>query len=210
MTTTAVKYLDNLIKTLTTGFDINNKENKNDDNDDKIALFWITDNDLRDACDYIEYGNKIKYPYIKYMARTLPSIEFRKFWFKRQKNRRIPPQNLKHCDELNNIRKRTKNYLSFIPIKNKNSFNIRKEIICNIECEWISYKNSSINNGILIGLHGGGYVFGNTTSQYALSELLSKITGCHCLLINYSLAPENPLPKGMYVSCTYCTLYTLQ
>ena len=38
------------------------------------------------------------------------------------------------------------------------------------------------------------YKHSSSAHKHRQSELLSKLTGCVCLLINYSLAPEHPLP----------------
>eukprot|EP01084_Bolivina_argentea_P003492 6566_1 len=83
-----------------------------------------------------------------------------------------------------------KNY----PIQDPNNCTSRKEIINGITCHWIKYKGSNINNGIILQLHGGGYILCSDIKLFAQSELLSKLTGFVCLCIDYSLAPECPLP----------------
>merc|ERR1719229_9160 len=59
----------------------------------------------------------------------------------------------------------------------------------NIKIHWIEYDASSIDNGLILAIHGGGYVAGMPSMQYALCSELSKLTGCVCASIEYRLCP---------------------
>lgn len=47
---------------------------------------------------------------------------------------------------------------------------------------------------VTLYLHGGGYVFGSTTSHRPLLERLARATGGRVLGLDYRLAPEHPFP----------------
>jgi len=69
---------------------------------------------------------------------------------------------------------------------------ITVETIRNIPVHWIQYEGSSINNGLIIAIHGGGYVAGMPQMQYSLCSELSKLTGCVCVSIDYRICPGTP------------------
>ncbi len=49
----------------------------------------------------------------------------------------------------------------------------------------------------LIYFHGGGYVFGSSTSHRHLSSRMARLSGMNCLSVDYRLAPENPFPAAV-------------
>ena len=172
--------------------------NINDNNN----YFRITSKTVNDAINDInKYKNKSKYPFIQILPSTKPSnryIWYDQFIFsnkdKTRKNLSKPYSRRsvigfrKVCDR--SVLITTPLFPSYVDIK--------IEIIpYKIPCHWISYKGSSKDNGIIICLHGGGYVAGSPPMQYALCSLLSKLTGCVCLSIDYRLCPEYPLPAAV-------------
>eukprot|EP01084_Bolivina_argentea_P163380 284235_1 len=94
--------------------------------------------------------------------------------------------------------------IALYDIANPQNCSTSKETIDNIPCYWIKYKGSNIENGIIIILHGGGYVKNSATVSFAEGEYMSKLTGCHVLSVDYSLCPEFPLPHSVKeVYCVY-------
>jgi len=59
------------------------------------------------------------------------------------------------------------------------------------------YSPSDAPKGLIVFLHGGGWVVGTLDSYDALSRVLAKETGCSVLVPDYRLAPENPFPAGL-------------
>ncbi|WP_106849610.1 alpha/beta hydrolase [Blastococcus sp. Marseille-P5729] len=52
--------------------------------------------------------------------------------------------------------------------------------------------------GIVLYIHGGGFVIGDIDHQYdAVGRDLATRTDCTVVLVNYRKAPENPFPKGI-------------
>jgi acetyl esterase len=51
--------------------------------------------------------------------------------------------------------------------------------------------------GVLVYLHGGGWVKGSMDQADALGRVLASRTGMAVLLVDYRLAPENPFPAGL-------------
>lgn len=50
---------------------------------------------------------------------------------------------------------------------------------------------------LLLFLHGGGYVFGSSTTHRAMLARLSQLTGLPACLPDYRLAPEHPFPAAV-------------
>ena len=68
--------------------------------------------------------------------------------------------------------------------------------IAEIPCEWITAPDAS-EEGVLLYLHGGGYVIGSPNSHRHFVAKLSEETGLQCLLVDYRLAPEFPFPAAV-------------
>ena len=51
--------------------------------------------------------------------------------------------------------------------------------------------------GVLVYLHGGGWVVGALDDFDALARHLARRSGCAVLLLDYRLAPEHPFPAGL-------------
>jgi len=64
-----------------------------------------------------------------------------------------------------------------------------------IPAEWLLPENNS--GGVLLYLHGGGYVTGSIVTHRALASRLAKESGLRTLVIDYRLAPEHPYPAAL-------------
>jgi len=51
--------------------------------------------------------------------------------------------------------------------------------------------------GIIVYLHGGGWVAGSAAGFEALARTLAARSGCTVLNVDYRLAPEHPFPAGL-------------
>jgi acetyl esterase len=52
-------------------------------------------------------------------------------------------------------------------------------------------------HGLLLYLHGGGWVIGNLESGDAVCRELALVAGCHVVNLDYRLAPEFPFPAAV-------------
>lgn len=52
-------------------------------------------------------------------------------------------------------------------------------------------------NGVILYLHGGGYVVGSANTGTFLATALARRTGVRAVSVDYRLAPENPFPAGV-------------
>ncbi|WP_406857624.1 alpha/beta hydrolase [Alsobacter sp. KACC 23698] len=59
------------------------------------------------------------------------------------------------------------------------------------------YRPSGAPAGMLVYLHGGGWVVGALDDYDALARTLAAQSGCAVLLPDYRLAPEHPFPAGL-------------
>ena len=59
------------------------------------------------------------------------------------------------------------------------------------------YLSGSLNKGLIVYLHGGGWCLGTLTDFDALARLLCQQSQCAVLLLDYRLAPEYPFPCGL-------------
>jgi acetyl esterase/lipase len=65
-----------------------------------------------------------------------------------------------------------------------------------VEGTWYRHADSE-TTGVLLYLHGGGYV-GTSPSMYAFfAAELARATGCEVFVADYRLAPEFPFPAGL-------------
>ena len=68
--------------------------------------------------------------------------------------------------------------------------------VADVPVEWIAAPEAK-DDGILLFLHGGGYVIGSPSSHRHLVANLSAETGLQGLLVDYRLAPEDPFPAAV-------------
>jgi epsilon-lactone hydrolase len=65
-----------------------------------------------------------------------------------------------------------------------------------VPCEWITPKNSRAEQ-VLLYLHGGGFVFGQTPLHMHMGAWLAKKMGIRLLMVDYRLAPAHPFPAAL-------------
>lgn len=65
-----------------------------------------------------------------------------------------------------------------------------------IRGQWVAARNANANNGVLLHLHGGGFVFGSHRSHRNWAYALSWRTGRPVFLPHYRRAPEHPFPAA--------------
>lgn len=78
----------------------------------------------------------------------------------------------------------------------------RADIPTGIESVRIVHKGNHGKAGVILHLHGGGWVFGNNQTHLGAMARLAELTGCTVIGINYGLAPEAPFPAGLN-DCTW-------
>jgi monoterpene epsilon-lactone hydrolase len=71
-----------------------------------------------------------------------------------------------------------------------------KDLADNIPVEWYIPENLK-TSGVILYLHGGGYVSGSIKTHRSFIARISKSAGTKALSIDYRLAPENPFPAGL-------------
>lgn len=79
----------------------------------------------------------------------------------------------------------------------KEKYSLQEVNINGVSAAWIETWNASENKGVLIYLHGGGYMSGDMKNYCTIPVQLSNAIGIKVLTVNYGLAPENPFPKGL-------------
>ena len=80
--------------------------------------------------------------------------------------------------------------------------------VADVPVEWIGAPNAR-EGGLLLYLHGGGYVLGSPSSHRHFVAKLSEETELQALLVDYRLAPENPFPAAVEdASAVYASLVT--
>ena len=61
---------------------------------------------------------------------------------------------------------------------------------------WVTAPGGSVDNGVVLYLHGGGFVFGSIRSHFGLVKRLSAASAMPVFLLKYRLAPEHPFPAA--------------
>jgi epsilon-lactone hydrolase len=61
---------------------------------------------------------------------------------------------------------------------------------------WLTGRGADPANGVVLYLHGGGFVFGSRRTHRHLAAALSLATGRPAFLVDYRRAPEHPFPAA--------------
>lgn len=61
---------------------------------------------------------------------------------------------------------------------------------------WVRHREANAANGVVLHLHGGGFVFGSPRSHRGLGYQLSRATRTPVFLAHYRRAPEHPFPAA--------------
>jgi acetyl esterase/lipase len=77
-----------------------------------------------------------------------------------------------------------------------------------VACEWITGEHT-IQDRVLMYLHGGGYVFGGPDSHRDVAYRLGAASGMRVLLVDYRLAPESQFPAALE-DATSCYRWLLE
>ena len=65
-----------------------------------------------------------------------------------------------------------------------------------VPCRWYRPERTR-NAGLLVWLHGGGWVLGDLDSADDACRAMANRAGCCVLSVEYRLAPEHPFPAGL-------------
>jgi acetyl esterase/lipase len=65
-----------------------------------------------------------------------------------------------------------------------------------VEGEWVHGPGSAVG-GVILYLHGGGFIFGSPTTHRELASWISAAAGVPVFSLDYRLAPEHPHPAAM-------------
>jgi acetyl esterase/lipase len=74
---------------------------------------------------------------------------------------------------------------------------VRDELIAGVPCEWVSVAETAADAGVILYMHGGGFVAGSPASHRDLAWRLSRASGLRTLLVDYRLAPEYSYPAQL-------------
>lgn len=64
-----------------------------------------------------------------------------------------------------------------------------------IDADWVTFPNS-VQDQLIIYLHGGGFIAGSSTSHRDLTRRIARTSNRKILSVNYALAPENTYPSA--------------
>ncbi|NMO57497.1 alpha/beta hydrolase [Actinoplanes sp. TBRC 11911] len=62
---------------------------------------------------------------------------------------------------------------------------------------WVTAAGASVENGVIVYVHGGGFTHRNPPLMNLLAERISQATRRPALVVHYPLAPENPYPAPL-------------
>lgn len=65
-----------------------------------------------------------------------------------------------------------------------------------VSCEWIIPLKSSTDQ-VMLYLHGGGFVYGQTPLHLQMGAALAKKAGLRVLMVDYRTAPKHPFPAAL-------------
>jgi monoterpene epsilon-lactone hydrolase len=65
-----------------------------------------------------------------------------------------------------------------------------------VPCEWI-IPQDGLNDQVLLYLHGGGFVYGQTPPHLQMAAYLAQRLDVRILMVDYRLAPRHPFPAAL-------------
>lgn len=77
----------------------------------------------------------------------------------------------------------------------RDAHTVLDEHIAGVHCTWINPEHRA--NGLIVSLHGGGYIVGPGAAHWGWVSTLCRDTGQAGLLIRYSRAPEATYPTAL-------------
>lgn len=72
-----------------------------------------------------------------------------------------------------------------------------------VPCDWLIPENSP-DDQVLLYLHGGGFVYGQTQLHLEMGAYLAQKIGARVLMVDYRLAPAHPFPAALEDCVTAC------
>lgn len=76
------------------------------------------------------------------------------------------------------------------------SCDLENAVDCTVPASWV-VPRSAADDGVILYLHGGGYVIGSIKSHRKMVEQIAEAAGCRALIIDYRLAPECEFPGAV-------------
>ncbi len=74
---------------------------------------------------------------------------------------------------------------------------LRPETVGGVPCEWVTVDEVDATDGVVLYIHGGGFVAGSPASHRDLAWRLARASGMPVLLVQYRLAPEFCYPAQL-------------
>ena len=90
--------------------------------------------------------------------------------------------------------RKIQNFFSFF--KYKNNYNDRVIKLIDRDIKIRIFNENNINNGLIIYIHGGGWVLGSVETYTKICNEISELSNKTVVSIDYRLAPEYPYPCG--------------
>ena len=68
-------------------------------------------------------------------------------------------------------------------------------------------REAKMDGGVVLYLHGGGFIIGSSATHRGLTGHLARASGCSIITPDYRLAPEHPFPAALDdAEAVYCAL----
>eukprot|EP01083_Nonionella_stella_P110024 321657_1 len=159
----------------------------------------ITPEILKQCLDFDKYSNKEEYPYIRILPTTQPSKAFIEADNESVQNKRIFVESYKSNPQslftsVADITNLYRPVLMSIRMSNPRTCKCTEyKQIANTKCYWIQHDNASLSNGVILAFPGAAYCVDIVNHAFAQCELLSQLTGCVCIVVQYKKAPQYPI-----------------
>ena len=148
----------------------------------------LTRDALKYSIDIARYNNKDEYPFINYQPITQMSEQALELDLGLKND--IMPVFVQNIYDLNGWRKAIDDFFTEVP---SNDECVVENIMINnsVKCVKFAHAGSSIDNGVIIAIHGGGFICGTATSDHY--KQISKYSGCVVISVDYTLTPEQSI-----------------
>ena len=142
---------------------------------------------LKYSIDIAGYNDKSKYPFINYQPITQLSEQALEVDSNTKYN--VMPQLAKINDlkEYRTTRAASRSDL----VSNDQCVVENIKINNSVKCVKIAYNGCSIDNGVIIAMHGGGFASGSAALDHY--QCVSKYSGCVVISVDYTLVPEGSI-----------------
>eukprot|EP01083_Nonionella_stella_P139467 425446_1 len=170
--------------------------------------FRLSQKQIEDACPELTSAAAKGHPYIKCIPFVTPSLEFQEF------DDQLHTPKIKKLNDFESGK-------NVAPLTSEKGFKMLRQggalfsvalvkspprtkhniIVDNIYLNndvrfgMISHVTASVNKGIILYTHGGAYIVGSHRDAFPMLLLLSELTGCVTISVEYKLAPEFALPR---------------